>query len=77
MLKKYNKNGINKVSIKRRSGILYVSFNDGADERILDMTSFTASFMSPTVFGCSLTGDGTPQRNFTGTLRNMNVKIYD
>lgn len=75
--KKYNKNGINKVMIKRRSGVIYVNFNDGTDERLLDMTSLTTTFDSPLIFGCSLDGSGNPQRYFTGKLKNMSVLIYE
>ena len=58
-------------------GVLYISFNDGADEQLLDMTSQTSTFDSPLTFGCSLNGSGNPQRYFTGTLKNMNVKLYE
>lgn len=75
--KKINKNNINKVSLKRRNGILYVSFNDGTEEELLDMSTLTAAFDSPLSFGCSLDGNGNPQRYFTGTLKNMHVKLYD
>ena len=74
--KDYSANGINKVLLKKRNGILYVSFNDGEDEQLLDMTSLNKDFDVPLTFGCSLRGNGTPQRYFKGTLKNMHVKIY-
>ena len=70
-------NNVSKVVLKRRSGILYMSLDDGADEQILDMTTLTTAFDSPLTFGCSLTSSGTPQRYFKGTLKNMNVKLYE
>lgn len=74
--RKYN-NNINKVLLKRRNGILYVSFNDGEEEQLIDMTSLSKTFNVPLVFGCSLNSSGNPQRYFTGTLSNMNVKLYE
>lgn len=71
------RNNINKVLIKRRNGILYMSFNDGADEQLLDMTTLSTPFDSPVTFGCSLDGVGNPQRYFTGTLKDMHVKLYE
>ena len=70
-------NDINKVLLKRRNGILYVSFNDGEDEQLLDMTAFDKTFDVPLTFGCNLNGSGKPQRYFKGTLKNMNIKIYN
>ncbi len=75
--KDYNNSNIEKVIIKRRSGMLYVNFNDGDDELLLDMTSLNAAFDAQVVFGCSLNGSGNPQRYFIGTLKNMYVKLYE
>lgn len=74
---KYKNNTINKVLLKRRNGILYVSFDDGADNQLVDMTTFTSMFDSSLTFGCSLNSSGNPQRYFRGTLKNMSVRIYD
>ena len=68
---------MNKEVLKRRNGILYVNFNDGEDEQLLDMTYLKTPFDSPITFGCSLNGSGNPQRYFKGTLKNMSVKIYE
>lgn len=65
--RKYNNSDINKVIIKRRSGFIYVNFNDSTDEKIIDMSSLPTPFDSPLVFGCSLDGSGNPQRFLTGT----------
>jgi len=59
------------------SGILYVSFDDGEDVKLLDMTSLTKPFDIPLTFGCSLSGAGNPQRYYTGTIKDMNIKIYN
>jgi len=74
---RYSRDGLNKVLLKRRSGILYVSFNDGEDEQLLDMTSLDKTFDIPVTFGCSLNNKGAPQRYFKGTIRDMSIKIYD
>lgn len=73
---KFN-NSVSKVLLKRRNGILYVSFDDGADQQLLNMTSFTQTFDVPVTFGCSINGSGNPQRYFKGTLKDINVKLYE
>ena len=75
--KEYDNSNISKVLIKKRNGILYLKFNDEEDIRFLDMTSLIKKFDVPLTFGCSLKGNGTPQRYFKGTLKNLNVQIYD
>lgn len=77
MEQNYLSQDITKVSIKRTNHILYVSFNDAAYEQILDMTQLLKTFDVPLTFGSSLKGDGSPQRYFKGTLRNMSVQIID
>ena len=74
---RFDRSNINKVLLKRRSGILYVSFNDGYDIQLLNMSSLNNTFNVPLTFGCSLNESGSPQRYFNGTLRNMSVKIYN
>ena len=73
----YARNNVNKVTIKRRNHILYINFNDGQDEQILNMTSLTTTFNVPVTFGSSLNGNGNPQRYFTGTLSNMKAIVYE
>lgn len=71
----YANSEITKVSLKRASKILYIAFNDGDYERVLDMTKLTQTFDVPLTFGASLNGSGNPQRYFKGTLKNMKVVI--
>ena len=65
------------TSIKRTNKILYISFNDGAYEQLLDMTQLANTFDVPLTFGASLNAKGNPQRYFKGTLRNLNVNLID
>lgn len=65
------------VSIKRTNHILYISFNDGTYEEILNMTQLLKTFDVPLTFGSSLNAKGKPQRYFKGTLKNMKVIIYE
>ena len=73
--KNYANSEITKVSIKRINKILYIAFNDGGYEQVLDMTKLTKTFDVPLTFGASLNGSGNPQRYFKGTLKNMKVVI--
>ena len=63
------------VVIKRIDGILYISINDGEDTQVIDMTDMIYTFNTPVTFGASLTGSGSPQRYFIGTLSNMYIKL--
>ncbi|MCR5185610.1 MAG: InlB B-repeat-containing protein [Clostridia bacterium] len=74
--KSYKRANIQKVSIKRVNGILYVNINDTVDTQFLDMTTLTTPFDSPLVFGASLNRHGNPQRYFKGTLSNMDIKFF-
>lgn len=67
---------INKVNIKRTNGIIYLKLNDGEYEEFLDMSSLDTTFFIPLTFGASLKGNGTRQREFTGTLANLSVEIF-
>ena len=75
--KKYRRKEKNKVVIKRRSGVIYISINDGADSKVLDMTSLNKTFNVPLTIGSSLTAGGAPQRYFEGTLKDINVTLYE
>ncbi len=75
--KRYKFENFSKVTIKRKSGILYISFDDGADTQVLDMTSLNKTFNAPVTFGSSLDGSGNPQRYFKGTLKNMQVIVFE
>lgn len=74
---KYKRADVNKVTIKRINGVLYINLNDSGDTLLLDMTSLTKRFNVPVTFGASLTSSGSPQRYFTGTLTDMNVIVFD
>lgn len=75
--KKYRRTDTNKVVIKRRSGVIYISINDGADSKVLDMTTLNKTFNVPLTIGSSLTAGGAPQRYFEGTLKDINVTLYE
>ena len=77
MEQNYQNQDITKVSIKRTNHILYLSFNDGTYEQVLDMTQLLKTFDVPLTFGSSLNAKGNPQRYFKGTLRNMSVTIIE
>ncbi|MBR3116598.1 MAG: InlB B-repeat-containing protein, partial [Bacilli bacterium] len=71
----YDNSTITKVVYKRINGMLYISFNDGEDVELIDMTDLIYKFDTPVTFGASLNGSGNPQRYFKGTLSNMYVKL--
>lgn len=73
--KRYNVVDTNKVTIKRRNGILYFGVNDvyttGPNH------SSITTFDVPVTFGASLNASGSPQRYYKGTLKNMKVVLYE
>ena len=74
--KNYQKINVDKVSIKRVNNIVYISFNNGFDTRLLDVSSMLSNpFDIPVTFGSSIDANGNPFRYFTGTLSNMNIKL--
>lgn len=75
--KKYNFANIQKVTLKRICGVLYVSFNDGQDTELVDLSKITTPFDVPVTFGASLDGNKNPFRYFTGTLSNLKVILTD
>ena len=76
--KNYPKIDIKKVSIKRTNNIVYISFNDGYDTKVIDISSLIQTpFDIPLTFGASLDGDLNPFRYFSGTLSNMKVIISE
>ncbi len=76
--KTYQNADVNKVSLKRVNNIIYISFNDRFDTRIIDFSSMLPNpFDIPVTFGASLDSAGNPFRYFTGTLANMSVGLYD
>ncbi len=70
-------NDITEVNIKRTNGVIYLKINDGNFEQILDMSSLDKTFHIPVTIGASLKSNGTPQRQFKGTLSNISVEIKD
>ncbi|MBR0427683.1 MAG: InlB B-repeat-containing protein [Clostridia bacterium] len=68
---------IRKVNIKRTNGVIYLKLDDGDFETVLDMSALDKTFHVPLTFGASLTGKGTPQRQFKGTLANLKVIVYE
>lgn len=75
--KTYTRSTTNSVAIKRKDKILYVSINNGDDVQLLDTHTLARTFTSPVAFGCSLKANGTCQRYFKGTLKNMRVYIME
>ena len=74
---RYNRSDINKISLKRRNGILYLSINDEEYTQVLNMTTLSTTFDVPLTFGSSLNSSGEPQRYFKGTIKNMEVIVYE
>lgn len=75
--KKYNSASIQKVTLKRICGILYLQFNDGTNTQIMDLSLINNPFEVPVTFGASLDANNVPFRYFTGTLSNLKVIIMD
>lgn len=75
--KKYNFSSVQKVTLKRICGILYLQFNDGANTQIMDLSSINTPFEVPVTFGASLDANKNPFRYFTGTLSNLKVILMD
>jgi len=74
--KKYSPTTMQKVTLKRIYGAIYLSINDGPDVELLDVSSLQP-FNYPVVFGASYNGNMQPQRWFQGTLSNLKVVIMD
>lgn len=77
MQQDYKVEQVQKVTLKRISGILYLSLNDETGKEILDLSLITNAFDVPVTFGASLNGSGNPFRYFKGTLSNLKVIITD
>ena len=76
--KNYQKINVDKVSIKRVNNIVYISFNNGFDTRLLDVSSMLSNpFDIPVTFGSSIDANGNPFRYFTGTLSNIRIYVFD
>ncbi len=68
---------ITKVNIKRTNGVLYIKLDDGDFQEVLNMSTMDKTFLVPLTFGASLNGNGSPQRQFKGTLINLHAEIKD
>jgi len=75
--KDYSSSGISKVYIKRTNNVIFISFDGENYEQIQDMSGIMKTFNVPVTFGSSLNGSGNPMRYFVGTLKDMNVILYD
>ena len=73
---RYTASTTNKFTIRRKSGIIYVSVNDGAFTETKNHSSIT-TFDIPVTFGASMQADKTPQRYYKGTLKNMKVILFE
>ncbi len=71
----YGKNTVNTVKIKRVSGKLYYTINDGEQIELIDYAQLAKPFSTSLVFGCSIDANGSPQRYFKGAISNINVRI--
>ena len=74
--KNYAITSTNKMTIRRKNGIIYMKVNDGEFTTGKDHSSIT-TFDTPVTFGCSLTSANAPQRYYKGTLKNMKVIIFE
>ena len=76
--KTYSNKNVNKITLKRINNIVYISLNDGANTKILDISPMLGNpFDVPLTFGASLDGSGNPFRYFTGTLSNIRIYVFD
>lgn len=75
--KKYKATSVQKVTLKRICGILYLQFNDGASTQLTDISLINTPFEVPVTFGASLDANKNPFRYFTGTLSNLKVILMD
>lgn len=75
--KKYKVANVQKVTLKRICGILYINFNDGEDTELLNISLIKTPFEFPVTFGASLDANKNPFRYFTGTLSNLKVILTD
>ena len=75
--KTYNLTSVNKVTIKRTNKILYISINNGIDQKLLDLSTLNKPFYVPLTIGSSLNGSLQPQRYFTGILSNVSITLSE
>ena len=73
----YTNSDIQKVTVKRINGILYLKFNDGQDNLIIDISQINVPINDTVIFGASLDKNVNKWRQFKGTLSNLKVVLYD
>ena len=68
-----------KVKIARRNGIVYYSFDDAAETKLISTpaSSLTSAFTQNVTFGASLNSSGNPFRFFSGVVSDISVKLFD
>ncbi len=74
--KKYTAATTKKVMYKRKNGKIYIGVNDGELIEATDHSSIT-TFNTPVTFGCSLTSSNQPQRYYKGTLKDMEIILFE
>ena len=77
---KNNQTGYNtgeKVVIKKETGIIYYSYDDGPFIRINDFSNFTSYFNNYATFGAGTNANGAIYRYFVGTVSDMSVELID
>lgn len=77
MQKLYKYSDVQKVTLRRINGSLYLSINDGENTEILTISLIPKTFDVPVTFGASLNSSKNPFRYFTGTLSNLKVILTD
>ena len=68
-------NTTKKVRYLRINKVLYYSFNDNNFTKLLDFDGFELFFDFPVTFGASLLNKNSPQRYFTGILKDITVEF--
>ncbi len=66
---------VHHVKVVRESGVIKFSVNDGSLTMLQDVTDMNDVFPQTVWFGASAKEDGTPQRQFTGKLTDMYVRV--
>lgn len=74
--KTFSNEGVQKVKIIRKNGILYYCINDGEQEQLQDLNNIS-EFDTPVTFGASLQTNGTPFRFLKGKLKNLYIILSE
>lgn len=65
------------VVIKKDSGIVYYSYNNGSFVQINDFSNFSTYFDNSASFCSGINAQGGRYRYFKGTISNMSIRIFD